>query len=111
MEAMQAKAREKEIRHQAMAAARLAREKEKAEKAAEQASRKAARRTYERLKQALKTSQKGKKRNLKASAKATLRKRIVVRPTSGGEPQDAVAVAPAIQSRRGRTIHTPKRYL
>jgi hypothetical protein len=51
VEVRQAKAKEKEIRCQAMAAARLAREKEKAEKA-----EKAARRTYQRLKQALKTS-------------------------------------------------------
>jgi hypothetical protein len=45
-EARKMKVREKEIRRQASAAARLVREKEKAEKAAEQASRAAARRTH-----------------------------------------------------------------
>jgi hypothetical protein len=87
------------------------REKEKADRAAEQASRAAARRTYQRVKQALKTSQKGKKRNLKAPAKAISKKRAIVRSTADGEPQAAVAGVLPIQSRRGRAINTPKRFL
>ncbi|KAF1347376.1 hypothetical protein EJ07DRAFT_185329 [Lizonia empirigonia] len=110
-EARQVKAREKEMRRQARAAARLVREKEKAKKAAEQASRAAVRRTAKRLQQALKTSQKGKKRSLKAPTRATTKKRAVVRPAGGGEPQVAVAGAPATQSRRGRAIKTPTQNL
>jgi hypothetical protein len=87
------------------------REKEKADRAAEKASRAAACRTHQQLKQALKTSQKGKKRSLEAPAKATLKKRAVVRPTDSREPQGAVAAAPAIQSRCGRAINTPKKFL
>jgi hypothetical protein len=87
------------------------REKEKAEKAVKQALRAAACRTHQQLKQALKTSQKGKKRSLKAPAKATSKKRTVVMPTASGEPQDAAAGAPAVQSRCGRAINTPTRYL
>jgi hypothetical protein len=97
-------------RRQAKAEARILREKEKAKKAVEQALRVAACRTHQRLKQALKTSQKDKKRSLKAPAKATSRKRAVMRPTGSGEPQGAAADAPA-QSRRGRAIYTPKRFL
>ena len=113
-EARQEKVREKEMRRQARAAARLVREKEKAEKAekaAEKASRAAARMTAKRLQQALKTSQKSKNRSLKAPARATTKKRAVVRLAGSGEPQGAVAGAPAIQSRRGRAINTPSRYL
>jgi hypothetical protein len=87
------------------------REKEKADRAAEQTSRAGARRTYQRLKQALKISQKGKKHSLKPPARAILKKRAVVRPTAHGEPQGAVAAAPTIQSRRGRAINTPKKFL
>ena len=99
------------MRRQARDAARLVREKEKAEKAAEKASRAAARMTAKRLQQALKTSQKSKNRSLKAPARATTKKRAVVRLAGSGEPQGAVAGAPAIQSRRGRAINTPSRYL
>jgi hypothetical protein len=87
------------------------REKEKADRAAQQTSRAAARRTHQRLKQALKSSQKGQRRSLKPPARATLKKRAVVRLTAHGEPQGTVAGAPAIQSRRGRAITTPRRYL
>jgi hypothetical protein len=55
--------------------------------------------------------EKGKKCRLKAPAKATFKKTAVVRPTGSREPQGAVAGAPAIQSRRGRAMKTPKRYL
>jgi hypothetical protein len=107
-EAGQAKAMEKELRRWARDAARIVRE---AAKAAEQASRAAARRTVERLQRAHRTSQKGKKRSLKAPAKAALKQRAVVRPIGGGEPQGAVAGAPGMQSRRGRSIKTPTRFL
>ena len=110
-ESRQTKAEVVQARRQAKAEARIWREKEKAEKAVEQASRAAARRTHQRLKQALKTSQKGKKRSLKALAKATSKKRTVVMPAASGEPQGAAAGAPAVQSRRGRAINTPTRYL
>jgi hypothetical protein len=68
-------------------------------------------RTHKRLKQAFKPSQKSKKHSFKASAKATSKKRAIVRPTAGGEPQGAVAGAPAVQSQRGRVINTPRQYL
>jgi hypothetical protein len=110
-EARQAKAAVVQARRQAKVEVRISREKEKADRAAEQASRAAARRTHERPKQALKISPKDEKRGLKATAKATLKNRAIVRPTAGGEPQGAVAAAPAIQSRRGLAINTPKRYL
>jgi hypothetical protein len=110
-EKRQAKAEAVQARRQAKLEARILREKEKADQAAEKASRAAARRTYQRLKQALKTSQKGQRRSLKPLARATLKKRAVERLTAHGEPQDAVADAPVIQSQRGRAIKTPKRYL
>ena len=109
-EARQAKAKAVQARRQAKVEARILREKQKAEKAAEQASRAAARRAAQRLKQALKTSQKGKKRSIKPPAKATLKKRAVIRPTGGGEPQGVVAGAPALRSRRSRNITPSTRY-
>jgi hypothetical protein len=39
------------------------------------------------------------------------KERAIVRSTASGEPQAAVVGAPVIQLRRGRVIHTPKRYL
>jgi len=109
-EARQAKLREKEMRQQARAAARLVREKEKAERAGEKASRVAARRAAKQLQQAIKTSQKVKKRSLKAPTEAASRKRPIARPT-GREPQGAGAGAPTTQSRGGRAIKTPTRFL
>jgi hypothetical protein len=95
----------------ARAAARIILEKEKAKKAAEQAPRATAWRTQQQLQQALKTAQKRRKRGLNAAATAGSKKRAVVRLIASGEPQGAVAAAPAIQSRRSGAINTPKRSL
>ncbi|OAL57288.1 hypothetical protein IQ07DRAFT_627147 [Pyrenochaeta sp. DS3sAY3a] len=84
----------------ATTAARLLREKERAERAADQASRQEARRAAKRLSQALKTSQKGKKRSLKASTR-------VAKPIGSGEPAGAATAVPLVQSRRGRKINRP----
>ncbi|EFQ94795.1 hypothetical protein PTT_07410 [Pyrenophora teres f. teres 0-1] len=110
-EAKQTKAREVELRRQARAAARLVREKEKAEKAVKKASRAATYITAKRLQKALKTSQKGKKRSLKALCKATTKKRAVVRPIGSGEPQGATIAHLVSTSRKGRVIKTPTRFL
>ena len=93
------------------AKARISGEKENADRAADKASRAAARKTHQRLEQALKTSQKCKKRSLNALMGSSLKKRSIVRPRGSGEPQGAAAGAPTIQTRRGRTINTPTRYL
>jgi hypothetical protein len=82
------------------AAARLVREK--AETAAEQASRASTRRTAKRLKQVLEKPQSGKRHSVKAPIRA--------RPIGGGEPQGAVAGAPALRSPRSCNITLSTRY-
>jgi hypothetical protein len=109
-ETREAKLREKEIRRQARAAARIVREKEKAEEAAEKASRAAARRTAKLLQQAYKPTQKRKRSSLKATAKATQKKRPIARPQGSREPQGAVVGAPPLRSRRSRNITPSTRY-
>ncbi|KAH8621196.1 hypothetical protein IG631_24139 [Alternaria alternata] len=73
-------------------------------------SRAAARRTAKRLKQALETSQTCEKHSFRAHIRATIRKRSIARPTGGGEPQGAVAGAPALMSRRSCNITLSTRY-
>ncbi|KAF1359717.1 hypothetical protein EJ07DRAFT_165824 [Lizonia empirigonia] len=90
-----------EARRAARAAARLMRQEEKAREAADRASRQAARRTQQRLQQAQKTAQRGKRRRLNIVMKAGSKKRA-----SG-----AVAGLPPSQSRRGRAIKLPAKYI
>ena len=88
------------------------REKEKAEKAAKKASRAAARRTQQRLQKALKATQKGNRTRTKAAAKSVQKKPpFAIGPQGSRKAPGAAAGAPPIQSRHGRKINTPSRYL
>ncbi|KAF1357589.1 hypothetical protein EJ07DRAFT_128472, partial [Lizonia empirigonia] len=99
-EQRQEKLKAVEARRAARAAARLMRQEEKAGEAADRASRQAAHRT-QRLQQAQKTAQRGKRRRLNIATKAGSKKRA-----SG-----AVAGLPPSQSRRGRAIKLPAKYI
>ncbi|KAF2844614.1 hypothetical protein T440DRAFT_409804 [Plenodomus tracheiphilus IPT5] len=110
-EARQAKAQAAQARREARASARLLRERLRAERAADQALRKAARKTAKRLQESLKLSQRGKRRSLKATRKAASEKFVVKEPQGSREAGSAATAAQPIQSRCGRQITTPARYI
>jgi hypothetical protein len=107
----QQKAQEKERRRIARAAAAMMRATERAEKAAEKAARIAARRTAQRLQKALKTSQNGNKMRSKASITRKPKKSVYSTSGGGGEASGATPRQLPLQSRRGRAINTPARFL
>jgi hypothetical protein len=95
----------------ARAEARAARAKQKADEAAERAQKQQARRAQQQLQNGIKLAKKGSKKASELPKKATKRKQRVVEAVDAGKARGAALQPLQPQSRSGRNIQIPSRYL
>jgi len=107
----QLKARLLEERRVARAEAREARAKEKADQASERAQKQQARRAQQRLQNHTKLAKKRSKKPSKLPRKATQKERHGAEAIDAAHAVGAVSQPLQVQSRRGRNIRTPSRFL
>jgi hypothetical protein len=95
----------------ARAEAKLLREKLKADQADDRAIRQAARKAVSRLQKVRKATQNSRRKHLKASIEAASKEKVVVKAQGSDEPQGSTPRSPPAQSRRGRNINLPAKYI
>jgi hypothetical protein len=95
----------------ARAEAQVARAKEKADQAAERAQKQQARRAQQQLQNRLKLAKRGSKKAAKLPQRAIQKKKHDVEAVDVAEAGGAVSRRLQPQSRRGRSIKTPSRFL
>ena len=94
----------------ARAAAKVAREQEKAEQAASRAQKRSARRAEKALQQRVKLANKGNKRAVMPSIVANKRKKQALKVVGGIEDLGVASAAQPVTTRRGRKIKVPNKY-